>query len=320
LKPSLTRGLSIESGRKQDPLPISVVIPTYRRENVLIETIRYLLSLEPGPAEILVLDQTEQHQEAVESALRDWEGAGAVRLIRLDEPSIPRAMNRGLSEASQELILFVDDDIVPDPDLLQQHLGALERTGAALVAGRVVQPWHEGRRSSAGERIHFSSMQAGWVDEFMGCNFMVRREIAFVLGGFDEQFVKVAYNFEAEFAYRLCQAGHRIFYEPAACIHHLKVVEGGTRTFGDHLKSFRPSHTVGAYYFLLRTWSGWHSLARVLARPLRAITTRHHLCRPWWIPATLVAELSGIAWAITLVVQGPRYLKSNKLNCRKPSD
>jgi GT2 family glycosyltransferase len=297
---------------KPDRRPVSVVVPTYRRDSVLIATIGHLLELDPAPAEILVVDQTERHQEAVEQALRDWQAAGAIRLVRLVEPSITRAMNRGLCEAGQNFVLFVDDDIVPEPGLLEMHWRALESTGAALVAGRVIQPWHEGKDLSKRGGFHFASMQAGWTREFMGCNFTVRREIALKLGGFDEQFVSVAYNFEAEFAYRLGEAGHRIFYEPAACIHHLKVRAGGTRTFGDHLRSFRPNHAVGAYYFILRTWSGWQSLLQFLSRPLQAIATRHHLCRPWWIPATLVAELSGMGWALLLAAHGPHYLSSNK--------
>ena len=146
----------------------------------------------------------------------------------------------------------------------------------------------------------------------MGGNFSVRRDIALRLGGFDEQFVRVAYNFEAEFAYRLRRGGHQIYYEPAALIHHLRVSGGGTRTFGDHLRSHRPNHAVGAYYFILRTWSGWQSLVRFLGRPLRAIGSRHHLRRPWWIQSTVVAELSGMAWALVLAAQGPRCLTSGK--------
>ena len=304
---------SVDKRGTADPLPISLAMPTYRRDSVLIATIRKLLDLDPKPAEILVLDQTEKHQEVVENTLRDWDVAGVIRFIRLTDPSIPRAMNRGLCEARQDFVLFVDDDIVPEPGLLQNHLHALERTGAALVAGRVVQPWHEGKDFSDYSGFHFASMQARWVGEFMGGNFSVRREIALRLGGFDEQFVSVAYNFEAEFAYRLSRAGHRIFYEPGACVHHLRVSEGGTRSFGDHLRSLRPNHSVGAYYFILRTWSGWQSLTRFLGRPLQAIATRHHLRRPWWIAATLVAELSGMAWALMLAAQGPRYLSFRKL-------
>jgi GT2 family glycosyltransferase len=302
---------------KSNLRPVSIVVPTYRRNTVLIATIGHLLELDPGPAEILVVDQTERHEESVECTLRNWEAAGVIRLLRLVAPSITRAMNCGLCEAGQNSVLFVDDDIVPEPGLLQRHSDALESTGAALVAGRVIQPWHEGKSFSKHEGFHFTSMQAGWVREFMGGNFMVRREIALKLGGFDEQFVSVAYNFEAEFAYRLRLAGHRIFYEPAACIHHLRVSKGGTRAFGDHLKSFKPNHAVGAYYFILRTWSGWPSLVRFLSRPLQAVSTRHHLRQPWWVPATLIAELSGMAWALVLAVQGPRYLSSRKMTERR---
>src|SRR5262249_46699626 len=168
-----------------------------------------------------------------------------------------------------------------------------------------------GKHCSTRGGCHFASMEAGWIREFMGGNFAVRREIAWELGGFDEPFVSVAYNFEAEFAYRLREAGHQIFYEPAACIHHLKAIEGGTRTFGDHLRSFKPNHAVGAYYYILRTWSGWQSVVQCLRRPLQAVATRHHLYRPWWIPATLLAEFSGMGWALVLAAQGPRYLNSS---------
>ena len=236
---------------KSDSRPVSIVVPTYRRDSVLIATIGHLLELDPAPAEILVVDQTERHQETVEYTLRNWEAAGAIRLVRLAEPSITRAMNRGLCEAGQNSVLFVDDDIVPEPGLLEMHWRALERTGAALVAGRVIQPWHEGKDFSKHGGFHFASMQAGWIREFMGGNFTVRREIALKLGGFDEQFVSVAYNFEAEFAYRLCEAGHRIFYEPAACIHHLKVSGGWHANVWRPLKEFQAQSRCRSILFHL---------------------------------------------------------------------
>jgi GT2 family glycosyltransferase len=308
----MDRKHAVDRKVKSDSRPVSIVVPTYRRDRVLIATIGHLLKLDPAPAEILVVDQTEKHEETVEYTLRNWEAAGAIRLLRLVEPSITRAMNRGLYGARQTSVLFVDDDIVPEPDLVEMHWRALERTAAALVAGRVIQPWQEGKDFSKHGGFHFASMQAGWIREFMGGNFTVRREIALKLGGFDEQFVSVAYHFEAEFAHRLRQAGHQIFYEPAACIHHLKVSEGGTRTFGDHLRSFKPNHSVGAYYYILRTWSGWQSSVQLLRRFVQSIATRHHLRRPWWIPVMLVAELSGMGWALLLAAQGPRYLSSSE--------
>jgi GT2 family glycosyltransferase len=232
--------------------------------------------------------------------------------LRLENPSIPQAMNLGLLEARHPIVLFLDDDIIPHSALVEAHVRALEKTGAALVAGRVIQPWQVGQDFSDDRGFHFATVKPAWIQDFIGANFSVHRETMLQLGGFDERFVRVAYNFEAEFAHRLRAAGYRIYYEPTASVHHLKVSSGGTRTFGDHLRSYRPDHAVGAYYFILRTWSGWESAGRFLARPLRSIATRHHLRQPWWIPTTLLAELSGMVWALVLAAQGPRYLSSGK--------
>jgi GT2 family glycosyltransferase len=303
------KGAAHASDEMTSPVSITVAIPTYGRDHVLVDTIRRVLGL--LPVEVIVLDQTTKHIPEVERILEAWDSLAVIRWLRLSKPHIPGAMNLGLLAASQHVVLFLDDDIIPNPGLLEKHLCAIEKTGAALVAGRVVQPWQEGKDFVEGQGFHFASMQAGWICEFMGTNFAVRRDIALRLGGFDEQFLRVAYNFEAEFAYRLNRDGYRIFYEPEACIHHLRVSGGGTRAFGDHLKSYRPNHSVGAYYFILRTWSGWQSLVQFIKRPLRAVATKHHLRRPWWIPVTLVGELSGMAWALVLARQGPRYLNAS---------
>ena len=60
----------------------------------------------------------------------------------------------------------------------------------------------------------------------MGGNFSINRRAALKIGGFDENFVRVAYKFEAEHAYRWRKSGHRVYFEPNACIHHLKAAAG----------------------------------------------------------------------------------------------
>jgi len=285
-------------------LSITVAIPTYRREQVLLDTIAYLLDLEHAPAEILVLDQTEQHEVATENHLGELHDAGRIRWLRLATPSIPQAMNRGLLEARQDIVLFLDDDVCPEPELIAAHLAAQAQFADVLAVGRVIQPWEEGLDFLSGGHSIFADMNAGWLTEFIGCNFSVRRDQALALGGFDENFVRVAYRFEAEFAHRWCASGRRIYFEPIACLHHLKDCGGGTRTFGEHLTTMKPDHAVGAYYFCLRTGS----IGEFLHRPFRSVATRHHLRRPWWIPLSLIAELRGMLWALALYTRGPRYV------------
>jgi len=284
-----------------------VVIPTLRREEPLLETIAGVLATTPRPSEVLVVDQSPSHSAATTERLGELELAGDIRWLRLDEPSIPRAMNVGLVAAKEETVLFADDDIVPSTSLIAEHARVHASQDPQLVAGRVVQPWHEGWSDFDPESIP----ETGVVDrseEFMGGNFSVKKSFAVGLGGFDENFVGAGYRFEAEFAGRLLAASGRILFSPAAVIKHLKVNAGGTRFFGEHLRTARPTHAVGAYYYLLRGISVPRRFRRLLARPLRSVRTRHHLRRPWWIPVTLMAEAGGLLWAVALFLRGPRYL------------
>jgi GT2 family glycosyltransferase len=145
------------------------------------------------------------------------------------------------------VVLFLDDDIRPEPGLLAAHCAAHAAQPDTLVAGKVLQPWDEGRDYSADTHFHFATDHPRFIREFMGGNFSLGRGTAVALGGFDENFVRVAYRFEAEFAHRVLASGRRIYYEPAACLHHLKAGSGGTRTYGEHLTTWRPDHAVGAY-------------------------------------------------------------------------
>lgn len=288
--------------------PISIVIPTYRRDRVLLETIGHLLRLQPRAAEIVVVDQTPKHAPETELRLQQLGGDGSIRWLRLSRPSIPGAMNQGLLGAKEEIVLFVDDDIVPDVRLAASHQLAHADGGVGLVAGRVLQPWDA--TIGRADRPGFSSTRRGLVREFIGCNFSVKRALALALGGFDENFVHVAYRFEADFADRLLATGGRILFEPTASIHHLKASAGGTRVYGDHLRTVRPSHAVGEYYYIFRHCRSPEGVFRLFRRPIAAITNRHHLRRPWWIPVTLTAELLGSCWGLGLALRGPRYLET----------
>lgn len=292
------------------PVRVSVIIPTYRREQVLLDTLDQLRALEPVPAEILVLDQTEQHEPEVQKRLQELNETRNIRWIRLPAPSIPAAMNRGLIEAKNSIVLFVDDDIVPDTGLVSAHYAADASQQGRLVAGRVFQPWDIGSGGKPVPGSGFTSSEPCEMAEFMGGNFSVPRERAIALGGFDENFVGVAYRFEREFADRWLDAGYKIRYEPEAIIRHLKATEGGTRSFGDHLRTALPHHAVGEYYYLWRTRRQSKRFRAMFRRLAGAVFTKHHLTRPWWIPATLVAEMTGFVWATLLALKEPKLIEN----------
>ena len=114
-----------------------------------------------------------------------------------------------------------------------------------IIAGRIIQPWDKYQKlSDSGHQ--FNSTEKKYISCFMGGNFSINKQLAIEIGGFDENFIGVAYRFESEFARRWLNAGYSIVFEPAAAIDHLKVDSGGTREYGEHLTTARPFHAVGA--------------------------------------------------------------------------
>ena len=295
------------SGRS---IPISIVIPTYGREQALIDTISSLLDLEEKPAQIIVADQSMSHQPDVTQQLAVWHQDELINLLSLPEPSIPHAMNTGLLHATQAIVLFVDDDIKAHQHFVKIHYEAQQQTQNLIVAGKVIQPWDEKQKlTDAGHQ--FNSAEKKFISHFMGGNFSINKHQAINLGGFDENFIGVAYRFESEFAERWVNAGNQILFEPAAVIDHLKVTSGGTRKYGEHTTTVQPFHAVGAYYYLLISKNTDNKPSAILKRLVQSVTTRHHLKRPWYIPVTLLAEIRGLIMARRLAKAGPEYINAS---------
>ena len=301
---------------------ISVAIPTYRREKPLLRTLEQLLSLKYPAHEILVIDQSTDHEAETVRALNGLAAEGRVKWLRLSQPSIPKAMNYALQIARTDVVLFVDDDIDLTSELVREHAREHEDPETSCVAGRVAQLWeHEPKEgeisrttdySKDPDAFPFNSRIRTQVERFMGGNFSINKSFALSIGGFDENFVKVAYRFEAEFSNRLLLAGAHIVFQPDASVLHLKEQTGGTRSFGAHLKTMWPAHSVGRYYYLFMVKSAHRRIRRIVFGPLRAVSTRHHLKRPWWIPLTLFSEFSGLAWALWFCARGQGLLNSRE--------
>lgn len=296
------------NGKGLEPKAISVVIPTYNRNEVLLDTIALLLALTPAPTEILIIDQTKRHNPITTKELERLEAQKKIRRIMSPYPSIPHAMNMGLKLACHEIVLFLDDDIIPGDKLIKAHLNTHKEKNHNIVAGQVLQLGERIHKDDASMPFRFSSDHPRFVSEVMGGNFSIKRELAIHLGGFDENFIYVAYRFEAEFCERAMRSGEKIFFEPTANIRHLKVQNGGTRSFGRHLTTLKPCHSVGAYYYLLCSKNTPRRLYQFILRPLRAVGTRFHLKHPWWMPVTLISELRGFFLAIKLKWNGPKYI------------
>ncbi len=298
-------------------MQLSIVIPTYGREVVLLDTIRSLLALQEPADEILIIDQTPQHEPTTQQQLQAWHEAGQIRWLRREVPGIPQAMNAGLLAAHNELVLFLDDDIIPAPQLVAAHQRAHAEHNVWAVVGQVLQPWQQPAAVSAPRELQglqidfdfpFHSTLSASVQNVMAGNLSVDRARALSVGGFDEQFTGSAYRIETDFARRIGATGGSIWFCGDASIKHLRVPSGGTRQKGDHRSSSDPKHGVGDYYFALRHGQRAVAFRYMSHRLIREVCTKFHLCYPWYIPVKLLGEIRAWWWAKQLSRSGPRLI------------
>ena len=193
---------------------LSVVIPTLgRRREALARVVRAL----PDDVELIV---------AADAAAADV----SAETCRGARPGAAAARNAGWRAASTELILFLDDDVVPTAGLVDAHLA---RHGAREIAvlGHVrwapelkVTPFM--RWLERGPQFHFASIagdEAGW-GHFYTANVSIRREALEAVGGFDEEEFPFHYE-DLDLARRLRDGpGLRLVYARDAVADHLHAV------------------------------------------------------------------------------------------------
>src|SRR5262245_61983905 len=118
---------------------ISVVIPTLNREKCLVDTIEYFLEKERYPSlDIIIIDQSDTHLAETTAYLRSI--ANRINYQAVSYKSLTKARNHGIRLASGDIILFVDDDVVPFDGFVQAHVEGYTSSDVAGVTGPSPRP------------------------------------------------------------------------------------------------------------------------------------------------------------------------------------
>jgi len=301
---------------------LDIVIPSFQRGEVLLDTINALHKQADHFESLIIVDQTDY--SANDQILKNLESLakkGVIDFIREAKPSIPNAMNIGLLKANSDLVLFLDDDITPSESLVAEHKQTYSDSVVAVV-GQILQPgevpvtvtdYPNNQGFDADLVFPFYSDKEKTIQNCMAGNLSVNRQAAIDCGGFDTNFIAVAYRFETEFCRRLIKHSGKVFkFSPTASIDHLKIAIGGTRNKAPNfLTSILPDHSVGEYYFVMRETQGFAQCYYILRRYFGSLKARYYLLKPWWIPVRLIAELRGFFQALSLNKKGPQYIKND---------
>ena len=206
---------------------VSVVIPTYRRPELLGRCLAAVMGqrLSPHAFEVIVVDDghDEDTRRLVESIARNLQPVPVLRYLRPASGRGPAvARNAGWRAAHAPLIAFTDDDTVPSADWLAAGERAMkDATGVVAMCGRVTVP-------VSGEPTDHALMTQGLEQaEFVTANAFVRRWALLKVGGFDERFTR-AWREDSDLQFRLmAEAGPVGRCEHAIVEHPVRPVPWG---------------------------------------------------------------------------------------------
>jgi GT2 family glycosyltransferase len=208
---------------------ISVVIPTYDRNSQLSDVLDHVLASDAagyGDIEIIVVDDggEESAQPTVESKC----AAVPFRLLYLRQENAgpAAARNSGFRIAANEIVLFVDDDVLVSKDLIGQHVQAhLDKPGSVIfglypyVKPAVETPSY--RYLDKIERNARAEVSAGADSGYVATNIVASGNLSVEKATFDmekgvyDETLKTPMSEELELAIRLWKNKIPIFYAPA---------------------------------------------------------------------------------------------------------
>ncbi|ARP89497.1 glycosyl transferase family 2 [Bordetella genomosp. 9] len=195
---------------------ISVVVPTYRRPDLLERCLGALLrqTLPAQEYEIIVCD--DGPSDAARDVVRRMTPAAdgpAVHYLPVTGTQGPAgARNAGWRHARAPLIAFTDDDTVPDAAWLAEGLAAFT-PGVDALSGRIVMPLPP---NPTDYELDASRLQDA---EFATANVFVRRQALETVGGFDPRF-QLAWREDSDLHFSLLEHGMRIVKAPRAIVVH----------------------------------------------------------------------------------------------------
>lgn len=216
-------------------MKVSVIICTYGMERMpyLVETVRSVLKQSYSNYEILIV--SDNNEELLFQLHRNFDDLGdAVRILTSNEKGLSNARNIGIKHSTGEIIAFIDDDALADPEWLS-NLIRNYKDSTVVGAGGIIKPiW-------VGNRPKWFPEELDWivgctykghpkgrceVRNVIGCNMSFRKSIFEQIGLFENKIGRVGKKLLAGEETELCmrildnKPGFKIIYDPDAIVYH----------------------------------------------------------------------------------------------------
>lgn len=221
---------SMATADPDDSAPaLSVVLPTLGNHQVLRRVLDGYGAQDPSPGSfevLIVADRAEPDIEAVQAAI--GERTYPVSLLRGRIPGASANRNVGWRAARAPIVLFTDNDTIPVPRLVSEHLKWHRRYPDDGVAVVGLVRWPRGLKVTPfmkwleyGVQFDYNSIkgsEASWAHLYTA-NSSIKRAMLQRVGGYDEQRLPYLYE-DLDWGYRAREHGLNVMLNRRAVVDH----------------------------------------------------------------------------------------------------
>jgi len=137
-------------------------------------------------------------------------------VIDQQNSGLAKGRNAGIARATGERIIFIDDDVLPTPNFVEEHLRSHDAAPLAIVRGGAINVESFDTLPPAKWRLKDYSGNFFWTT-----NVSVPLQTIRAIGGFNDTFAEYGWE-DIDVGLRLRQGGVKAVFNPKALVYHWK--------------------------------------------------------------------------------------------------
>lgn len=217
-----------QATRAIEAIDVSVIVATHRRKQLVLQNLEALLKQDFPAERFEVIVSADSSDDGTADAIRQraLHSPVRVRVVEHSGRSASKTRNLGARIATGSWLIFIDDDITPEPGFVSAHVAARSDGRVNIGYARPIKTlqndaWHQSVwrwwEDTFERSLRTNGHQFRYTD-FLSGNFGISASLFTELGGFDETFTTAWEDFE--FGLRLIRHGVSMAYLPGAVGDH----------------------------------------------------------------------------------------------------